>query len=252
MRAPNKSILIVEDQPYQAEVLRDIIQKIRPNYLIEKCLVDTVSTIEYLKESEPDLIFMDIELGDQLCFEIFDHIELTTPVIYCTSHHEFALEAFYKNGIHFLTKPTTEARVLDGLRKYELLESRLGQLQEANETVSIPHNKYMLSVGKFTIPLDVDSIKYAYLKEKVVFIVMVDDKVYTTDITLDELGKQLNSNAFFRINRQLILHIDLIDKFCSLDGGRIEVHVKGEPKNRPVVSFKKRKRFLNWINGLTS
>ena len=252
MKTISKSVLIVEDEPYQAEMLSGIIQSLRPNYSIDSCIEDVDSAVQYFESSDPDLIFMDIELGDRLCFEIFDHIEISAPVIYCTSHDEFALEAFYKNGIHFLTKPTTESRVHDGLEKYELLESRLGQIQTARNYFPPTNNKFLLNVGKFTIPIDINLIKYAYLKDKIVFIVMKDEKVYTSDITLDDLGHQLNPITFFRINRQFIVHIDMIDKFCSLEGGRIEVSLKGDPKNPQHVSYKRRKSFLNWINGLMS
>ncbi|SMD36026.1 two component transcriptional regulator, LytTR family [Reichenbachiella faecimaris] len=243
-----KNILIVEDQPYQAELLSQLIADLRPNYLIDDCLCDIQSSISYLQKKDPDLIFMDIELGDDLCFEIFNKVSFNAPVIYCTSHHEFALEAFYKNGIHFLTKPLTEARVRDGIEKFEQLENQLSNPDFKTNVEYQTNNKFLLNVGRFTVPIDKDTIKYAYLKEKVVYIVTITGKVYTSDKTLDDFISQLGSKKFFRLNRQFITHVDFIDKYSSLEGGRIEVRFKEHELDNQFVSFKKRNQFLNWMN----
>ena len=45
------------------------------------------------------LIFMDIHLGDGIAFDIFDEVEINTPVIFCTAFYTYYTDAFKKNGI---------------------------------------------------------------------------------------------------------------------------------------------------------
>jgi hypothetical protein len=42
----------------------------------------------------------------------------------------------------------------------------------------------------------------------------------------------------------------MIDKFCSLDSGKIEVRFKESDIQSQRISFKKRSRFLNWMRGI--
>lgn len=242
--------MIVEDHQYQAELLSGIVNELRPNYKISECVTKVDNAVKYLTHTEPDLIFMDIELENRLCFEIFDQVTITAPVIYSTSHDEFALEAFYKNGIHFLVKPTTHTSVRDGIQKYEQLVNKLNALKNDRDHHKDSHNKFLLNAGKFSVPMDKQEIKYAHLDGRMVFVVTRNDKRFTVDGTLDDVMTRLDSNYFYRINRQFIVHVDFIDRFCSSNGGRIEVKFKEKEIASEYVSFKKRGRFLNWVKGV--
>ena len=60
-------------------------------------------SIEWLKENPTvDLIFMDIQLADGLSFEIFDKVEVKSPVVFTTAYNEYALRAFKVNSIDYL------------------------------------------------------------------------------------------------------------------------------------------------------
>src|SRR5690606_13275734 len=87
------------------------------------------STVQWLAaHPAPDLIFMDIELADGQCFEIFKQTEVQSPIIFTTSYDEYALQAFKVNSIDYLLKPVRKEELESSLKKY----TRLRQLEPGN------------------------------------------------------------------------------------------------------------------------
>lgn len=115
-------ILIVEDEPLAAERLETMIRE----YLTEANVVgpfDSIrQTVSWLKKNgAPDLALFDIQLADGLSFEIFEHTEVTCPVIFTTAFDEYALKAFKVNSIDYLLKPVDKEELFSALEKYERL-----------------------------------------------------------------------------------------------------------------------------------
>ena len=80
-------ILIIEDESYTAEHLKQLL--IKYNELLEiVAILDSVKTsVSWLMNNPvPDLIFQDIVLKDGLCFEIYDATDIRVPVIFTTAY----------------------------------------------------------------------------------------------------------------------------------------------------------------------
>ena len=77
------------------------------------------STVNWLQNNpSPDLILMDIELADGQSFEIFNHVQVKSPVIFITSYDEYALKAFKVNSVDYLLKPVQKEDLQAALEKY--------------------------------------------------------------------------------------------------------------------------------------
>ncbi|MDH3246173.1 MAG: response regulator, partial [Saprospiraceae bacterium] len=117
-------VLIVEDEKLAREYLEELLEK--SDYPIE--IIGRVDSVKnglkwFLKNPHPDLVFMDIDLGDGLCFEIFDAIDINSPVIFTTAYDAYAIKAFKVNSIDYLLKPFD----LDSLNKALEKFSKWGQ-----------------------------------------------------------------------------------------------------------------------------
>lgn len=84
------------------------------------CSLQSVKeSIEWLKtHPSPELIFLDVQLGDGLSFEIFEHIQPQSAIIFTTAYSEYALRAFKLNSIDYLLKPINETELANALAKY--------------------------------------------------------------------------------------------------------------------------------------
>ena len=88
------NVLIVEDETAAYENLVDILMEVAPDIQIAGNTESVTQTVHWLQSNPaPELIFMDIHLSDGSAFNIFDKIELETPIVFTTAYDRYAIEA---------------------------------------------------------------------------------------------------------------------------------------------------------------
>ncbi|MBP9790075.1 MAG: response regulator, partial [Bacteroidia bacterium] len=113
-------ILIIEDEQPASTRLKKLLLEAEPNAVILDEIVSIKSAVEWFKNhSHPDLIFMDIHLADGNSFDIFELVNITTPVIFITAYDEFALKAFKVNCVEYLLKPVKQEELVAALNKFK-------------------------------------------------------------------------------------------------------------------------------------
>ncbi|MGE4513599.1 MAG: LytR/AlgR family response regulator transcription factor, partial [Chryseobacterium sp.] len=119
------NVLLVEDEHHTARMLQEIIEKDK-DFIVLRTLDSIAETVSYLAKygQNIDLIFLDIHLSDGHSFEIFRHIDVSIPVIFCTAYDEYALKAIRNNGIEYILKPFEDEEVLNALHKFRQLAER--------------------------------------------------------------------------------------------------------------------------------
>ena len=106
-------ILIVEDEDLAVKKLHKTLQAVDASAEVIGITDSIKATVEWLQSNpKPDIILMDIELADGQSFEIFNLVEIKSPVIFTTSYDEYALKAFKVNSIDYLLKPVAFERFL--------------------------------------------------------------------------------------------------------------------------------------------
>ena len=99
-------ILIVEDEELAVKKLQKTLLAVDSTANVIGVTDSIKATVDWLNENErPDLILMDIELADGQSFEVFNLVDVKSPVIFTTSYDEYALKAFKVNSIDYLLKP---------------------------------------------------------------------------------------------------------------------------------------------------
>ena len=99
------NVLIVEDESHTATLLKEIIEQ-DGEFIVTQQVESVVDAVEYLSRYQKnlDLLFFDIQLADGKSFEIFKHVDVFAPVVFCTDYDEFTLKAIKKNGIDYVVK----------------------------------------------------------------------------------------------------------------------------------------------------
>ncbi len=112
-------IVIIEDEMYAAKRLENMIKEFDPKIEIAAWLESVAESIEWFGNNlEPDLIFLDIHLEDDLSFAIFEKVSVTSPIVFTTATDELAVKAFLTKGIDFLHKPIVKTELTTMLEKY--------------------------------------------------------------------------------------------------------------------------------------
>ena len=116
-------ILLVEDEDLAVKKLRKTLEAVDPGIEVIGTTDSIKATVQWLKDNPaPELILMDIELADGQSFEIFNLIDVNSPVIFTTSYDEFALKAFKVNSVDYLLKPIQKDELEAAINKFRRLK----------------------------------------------------------------------------------------------------------------------------------
>jgi two-component system, LytTR family, response regulator LytT len=103
-------IVIIEDEVFAARRLENMLKECDPTIEILAKLESVSESIAWFKENaQPDLIFLDIHLDDDLSFAIFRKVPISCHIVFTTATDELATRAFHLKGIDFLLKPIVQA-----------------------------------------------------------------------------------------------------------------------------------------------
>lgn len=116
------NVVIIEDEEFAARRLERMIYEIDPDIQIVAKLESVVDSIEWFQNNpEPELIFMDIHLEDNLSFAIFDSISISCPIVFTTATDEKSTVIFKQNKLDYLLKPISGDELKKVIEKYRHL-----------------------------------------------------------------------------------------------------------------------------------
>ncbi len=246
-------VLIIEDEQLAQEYLEDLLGETGYDLQIVGVCNSLKNSIKWLiKNEEPDLIFMDIDLGDGLCFEIFEVIDISCPVIFTTAYDEYAIQAFKVNSIDYLLKPISSRDLLQALKKYFRLTAnvnRRNNIEKVASALSEKHkSRFIIKVGLHIRSLPVENIRYFISRDKATYIMDVEGRTSLIEYSLDRLESMMEPAAFFRINRNYFISFQSIKDIISYSGSRLKVFIKGHSEEGIVVSRDRVSHFKSWLD----
>jgi len=247
--------LIVEDERFAYEELKRMVIKLRPDYLLEKQTKTVIDTIGFLKEYTVDLILMDIRLADGNCFEIFNHVEVSTPVIFTTAYDEHAIRAFKLNSIDYLLKPFDEHELEVALTKFEHIfhshTTYKSNPKSFEQMLSLKtKNRFLISKGENYHYIETKDIAHFYSEDGVVFLHTFGDRRYIINYTLDQLEQQLDRRLFFRVSRNCIGSVKAIENVAKYFNSRLKLTFLPQCPHEVLVSRVRVPDFLKWMDGV--
>jgi DNA-binding LytR/AlgR family response regulator len=223
--------------------------------------IDMVHSVEeavnyFTSHAAPDLMFLDIQLSDGLSFEIFEHVQVSAPIIFTTAFDEYALRAFKLNSIDYLLKPIDREELEAAMDKFNTkykpqgdLKLALSQMRE--EIMGASKNKFkerwMIRLGQQIKLIKTSDICLFYAEDKVNYLQTFEPRTYDVDQSLEDLEQLLDPEIYFRMNRSSIIHIEGIAQILSYSNSRLQVKAKCDPKRELIVSRDRVKAFKMWL-----
>lgn len=246
--------LIIEDEHLAAQKLIRILNDINPDIEI----IDVIETVEdainwFSENAHPDIIFMDIQLNDGVCFEIFESVRIIKPIIFTTAYSEYAIQAFKVNGIDYLLKPIKTAELELALAKFNTIFSYKNEIREIENILQVLNKKYkerfFVKIGSRYKSILCNEINGFYIHERCTFLFTQNGQSIGLDFSLEQIEKLLNPNQFFRISRNFIVNINAIEDIINYSTNRLKLKIrKWEEPFDILVSRERVVSFKNWMD----
>ena len=249
-------IIIIEDEKLTAKDLAKTIKGIDSDIEIIALLHSVEEAVDFLMTKPTlDLIFSDIELGDGLSFEIFEKVNNSTPIIFCTAYNEYALQAFKTVGIDYLLKPFSKNTVEKALEKYHSLKEKFAPKQDTmphlmsllkNQLFPTKMPSVIMQQGDKIIPLEGDRIALFYIEDNAVFAYTFDQKRHCLSQKLDLLEHTFFP-TFFRANRQFLINRKAIKDASHHFNRKIVINLTLPFDEQIMVGKLKVTAFVDWL-----
>lgn len=245
---------IIEDELMAQKSLTRALAQHFPDIEVIGTATSVKGAVAWLKEpsNRPDLIFMDVELADGICFEIFRQVDIQAKVIMTTAYDHYALKAFEAGSVDYLLKPIDAVQLKRAVARCRMSGGRidveaLARALEGTTSHKSYKERYIVRFNDRIIPLLTSSIAYIFSEDKNNYLVTFEGQKYIIDSSLDVIIEELDPEYFFRISRGSIVSMKAIDTITKQLGGRLRLEVHPAPSFEMTVSRSRVDDFLKWL-----
>ncbi|HYW94062.1 MAG TPA: LytTR family DNA-binding domain-containing protein [Bacteroidales bacterium] len=248
------NVLIIEDEKPAARRLARILGEVETGTVIVDVLPSVGKTANWLlKNPSPDLIFMDIQLEDGLCFEIFEKCDITTPVIFTTAYDEYTLRAFKVNSVDYLLKPVGKDELKQAIDKFRKFHASGMQPPGIESLMSrfMPNTKerFLVKIGEHYKSVTTADIVCFYIRERCNFLLTGQGKSYPVDYSLDKIEQLVDPKQYYRLNRNAIINYNAIKDVVAYSSSRLKVILAGwNGEDDLIVSRERVAGFKEWMD----
>ena len=253
-------VLIIEDEIMARRSLEKTLENNFPDIEIVGECGSVRESVAWLKErqGEVDTIFMDVELSDGECFEIFRQVEVRANVVMTTAYDSYAVKAFEAGSVDYLLKPIDPGPLRRAVERCRHssggldVERILGALSLRNPGPTYKE-RYLVRFNDRIVPVRSDEVAFFYSEDKNNHLVTHNGSVYIIDGTMDGIMSGIDPDRFFKISRSCIFSKEAVESVTKLVGGRLRITPRVTvPKNMGpapdlTVSRSRSDGFLEWL-----
>jgi len=201
--------IIIEDEPLAVKVLSDYILQV-PFLDLQGTFKDAIHAIDYLRNNNVNLIFLDIHLPKLKGMAFLKTLANPPAVIITTAYHQYAVEGFNLNVLDYLLKPFDFERFLKAVTKVKTAEREKQKLNESPEIKDF----IFLNVQKKKVKILFSEILYIESQQEYIKIITTKNE-YISKMSTHEIEALLPANLFIRIHRSFIVSISKIESYTA-------------------------------------
>jgi two-component system LytT family response regulator len=227
--------ILADDEVLARQKLRQLLKEIEDVEIVGECSTAS-ETIELVRLTTPELLFLDIKLSDMNGFDVLEALssdpERPLPhVIFVTANDRFAVRAFEIHAIDYLLKPFTPARLRSAVERVRERPST-GDRARKDSSRKGEQERYTTrmvfkSRGRILF-LSVDDIRWIEAQENYVKICTGKDSHLLRE-TIGNLESRLDPNSFLRVHRSAIVNLHHVKEVKNeADGDATVVLKSGE------------------------
>jgi two-component system, LytTR family, response regulator len=245
--------LIVDDEPLAREGIRVLLSK-DPEVSAIREARDGHEAVAAIRESNPDLVFLDVQMPEMNGFEVVRKIgaQQMPHVVFVTAHDQYAVQAFEINALDYLLKPVIEERFLKALvRAKSRIRSSVAAKSNLKiigllETIASPRSyvkRLAVRSGDKTALVDVEDVDWMEAAENYVEL-HAGQVSHLLHVTMNTLEKSLDPEIFLRIHRSIIVNLGRIKNLQSDAHGEYVITLRDGARLQSGRTYSSRLRAL--------
>ena len=244
--------LIIEDEKMAQANLARLLKNSFPEMEIVAMIDSVRGAVEFLSaRPKLDVIFMDVELSDGICFEIFRSVQISAPVIMTTAYDSYAVKAFEAGSIDYLLKPVDSDALLRAVGRARERLNASASIDKLLSVLGQDSKKYkeksVVRCGDRIIPVQSSDIALFFSEDKANYLLTKNGERYLIESTIDSLEGELDPSKFYRISRGCIVAFSAIKSVSRTSTGRLVVISQPASPVELTVSRGRVEGFIAWL-----
>ncbi len=242
--------IIVEDEKRNAEVLSNLLTEYCDNVEVLAMAQDVPSAAKLIKEHNPDVIFLDIELPGASGFSLLDYFDtIDFEIVFTTAYNQYAQKAFEISALDYLLKPVGIKALQNAIKKVRE-QKGIKDMKERYEVLKL--NTQMNRISRISLPT-MEGLLFLRLDEVIrcegdnnytTFFLQDKTKVVVSK-TLGDYESLLAMEGFYRAHRSHLVNLAHVRKFIRGRAARLVMDDNSEVE----VSTRKRDDLLIKLAG---
>jgi two-component system, LytTR family, response regulator len=243
--------LIIDDEQSARDTLKILLKSFCPTVEIIAEADSGDTGIEAIHHHKPELVFLDVEIGDMTSFEMLDKMGFPSvefEIIFSTAHGHYAVDAFRYSAVDFLPKPIRERDLQKSvMRAQERLRDRQSLLFYAilKENLKPQSQKKMLlktMEGTFIVTTD-EIIAMQTIQSKTMTDIFLTNK--REQIIAKTIGEYENLAPFIRVHNNAIINPNHIARLIKTNNNWQLEMTDGHIID---VARGKREKLIEWMD----
>jgi two-component system, LytTR family, response regulator len=209
--------IIIDDEAPARDIIRHYLKEFPFIKIAEECS-DGFAGLKAIREHNPDLVFLDIQMPRLTGFEMLEVMDEKPLIIFTTAYDKYAIQAFERNAVDYLMKPVSTERFAAAVEK------TMEKLKAGRETLAQPASiienrpadapsltRVVVRKGNAINIIPVETIRYIEAENDYVMVWHTGGKALKQQ-RMKFFEESLPASDFTRIHRSYIVRIAEIAK----------------------------------------
>jgi two-component system, LytTR family, response regulator len=245
--------VIVDDEKLARRGVRALLERAGDVSIVQEC-ADGAAAIQAIRETSPDLVYLDVEMPGMSGFDVIREIgsNLMPHVIFVTAFDQYAIRAFDACALDYLLKPLNEERFAVALerariavsqrRNHDVGERLADLLKGLHSPVTEPREPvrpgfYPVRSGERIVLLRIEDISVVVAAGNYVSL-HAKGKAWLARATMSEIESEFAMLGFVRIHRSTVINVDRVQELLPLENGEFEILLQDGQRYRLSRSYR--------------
>lgn len=203
--------IIVDDEPLARSEMRSLVTEISKIEILGE-FSNALSAIEFLKDNDIDLIFLDIEMPLVTGLEFAEMLPKKSLIIFTTAYSQYALKSYELEAVDYLLKPIDPQRLEKAIEKAILYTGLLSKDTVKNTVESNTADFLFIKAERRFYKISFSDIKFIEgLKDYVV--IHTKQQKLITAMNLKTIHQKISGESFIRVSKSYVVNMNYIDSF---------------------------------------
>ncbi len=237
--------LVIDDERLAREEMKSILKEFSEIEVIGEAQ-NGDEALELIKSTEPDLLFLDVNMPGMTGFELLKKLDTIPNVIFVTAYDEYAIKAFEVNALDYLLKPIDIDRLNEAIGKLKQkseseFESDIDQKTDRNSRLLTKEDRVFIKDGEKCYFVQLSEVRMLESDGNYVKVHFGKNRPLILR-SLNSFEEKLDPECFFRANRKFIVNLDWISGVENWFNGGLQIELntgeKIEVSRRQTIRFK--------------